>query len=194
MWHLAQKVLAVSSKQTDRCNEMINPANLLFVMHSDVCATGRPEMIFFYCQQRYYRPGIKFIAGKINVVCRCVLSTRHLSDLHRTLGSDFRTMARNLLNYLQNVTAPLSDFLSITQESIKVLIKFASFYFLSILIYILDRRKINCLSKSKKVHPISRLFRVVLGGFVTFCYGTDLILYARLFLTAFQSACVWQFY
>lgn len=133
------------------------------------------------------------MVGKINGVCRCVLSTRHLSDLYRTLGSDFGTMARNLLNYLQNVTALLGDFLSITQESIKVLIKFASFYFLSIfqpLIYILDRRKINRLSKRKEVHAISRLFRVLLDGFVPFCYGTDLILYARLFLTAFQSACV----
>lgn len=151
----------------------------------------------FSLSTRYYRPGIKFMGGKINGVCRCVSSTLHLSDLHRELGSDFGTMARNLLNYLQNVTALLGDFLSITQESIKVLIKFASFYFLSTflpLIYILDRREINCLSKSKEVQAIRRLFRVLLHGFVPFCYGTDLILFARLFLTAFHSACVWQFY
>lgn len=131
-------------------------------MHWDVCATARLEMIFFHCQHH----GIKFMEEKINAIWRSVLCVRHLSDLHGELGSDFRTMARNLLNYLQNVMALRAiqhgDFLSLTQESVTALIKFPSFY--SPFDLYSRQMKINCLSKSKTVQAIKPrlqcLFRV----------------------------------
>lgn len=150
---------------------------------------------FFRCQ--HHR--IKFMEEKINAIWLSVFRVRHLSDLHGELGSDFRTMARNLLNYLQNVTALRAnqhgDFLSLTQESVNALIKFPSFY--SSFDLYSRQMKINRFSKSKTVQAIKPrlqcLFRVffffLLNSYVTFCYGAGLSSFARFFLTAFQGVC-----